>query len=76
MKTLDKGVTVLCPAYRTKALQKRFAALGTGIAGGGKWTDSGGVPASSCRTIAATLPATASWGTENVPAAPWPMLVS
>ena len=28
LKTLDRNVTVLCPAYRTKALQKRFAALG------------------------------------------------
>ena len=28
LKTLDKSVTVLCPAYRTRALQKRFDALG------------------------------------------------
>ena len=28
LEKLDRNITVLCPAYRTKALQKRFAELG------------------------------------------------
>lgn len=28
LRTLDKSIVILCPAYRTKSLQKRFVALG------------------------------------------------
>src|SRR5262245_54048696 len=28
LKTLDRNLTVLCPAYRTRSLEKRFRALG------------------------------------------------